>query len=136
MVEAGTYSYSLVQNNFSGLGSGLLTFLVIRFLVLGLARELLHLRFSGCRKWGLDKRKGMSSFSGMVSEMASLPSDGASDLPLEMQYMGFHGSISWFRFLARGESSLSGGTCDTCTDAWLERFDNEFNLVLDAHPTG
>ncbi|CAN6932155.1 unnamed protein product [Brassica oleracea] len=100
------------------------------------ARELLHLRFSGCRRWGLDKRKGMSSFSGMVSEMASLPSDGASDLPLEMQYMGFHGSISWFRFLARGESSLSGGTCDTCTDAWLERFDNKFNLVLDAHPTG
>ncbi|KAL0814727.1 hypothetical protein Bca101_071170 [Brassica carinata] len=93
------------------------------------ARELLHLRFSGCRRWGLDKRKGMSSFSGMVSEMASLPSDGASDLPLEMQYMGFHGSISWFRFLARRESSLSGGTCDTCTDAWLERFDNEFNLL-------
>ncbi|KAG2269787.1 hypothetical protein Bca52824_064342 [Brassica carinata] len=129
MVEAGTYSYSLVQNNFSGLGSGLLTFLVIRFLVLGLvlglrvpgcdpslpskseakkqqrsytrriwnqspfwvlshspkqgkegqyelrgfnaARELLHLRFSGCRKWGLDKRKGMSSFSGMVSRWLS-----------------------------------------------------------------
>ncbi|CDY46993.1 BnaC09g14110D [Brassica napus] len=79
------------------------------------ARELLHLRFSGCRRWGLDKRKGMSSFSGMVSEMASLPSDGASDLPAVFQ---------------------EGGTCDTCTDAWLERFDNEFNLVLDAHPTG
>nr|AGY62763.1 orf121d [Eruca vesicaria subsp. sativa]AGY62796.1 orf121b [Eruca vesicaria subsp. sativa] len=67
------------------------------------ARELLHLRFSGCRRWGLDKRKGMSSFSGMVSEMASLPSDGASDLPLEMQYMGFHGSISWFRGSSLGE---------------------------------
>lgn len=38
---------------------------------------------------GLDKRfrKGLSSFAGMVSEMAYLPSDGASYLPLEMQYM-------------------------------------------------
>ncbi|KAG2251047.1 hypothetical protein Bca52824_081183 [Brassica carinata] len=37
------------------------------------ARELLHLRFSGCRRWGLDKRKGMSSFSGMVSRWLLFP---------------------------------------------------------------
>ncbi|KAF3592136.1 hypothetical protein DY000_02025246 [Brassica cretica] len=70
------------------------------------AREQLHLRFSGYRRWGHDERKEMSSFSEMVSEMAFLPSDGASDLPLEIQYMGFHGSISWFRFLARRRAAF------------------------------
>lgn len=37
---------------------------------------------------------------------------------------------------AHVDSRLDGGTSDTCTDARLERFDNEFNLVLDAHPPG
>ncbi|KAF2532583.1 hypothetical protein F2Q70_00031851 [Brassica cretica] len=35
-------------------------------------------------RWSHDERKEMSSFSEMVSEMAFLPSDGASDLPLEI----------------------------------------------------